>query len=74
MCTLATREGRKYRQTVLLWVLDAETRRWREMNSKGPGPVSQTTGQWATFWYDPEHNVHLLINCVRRDRGLGVSI
>jgi hypothetical protein len=65
---LATREVDKYRQTVLPWILDVETRRWREMNSKGPAPVGQTTGQWATFWYDPEHNVHLLINCVRRDR------
>jgi hypothetical protein len=36
---LATQEVDKYRQTILPWVLDVETCRWREMNSKGPAPI-----------------------------------
>jgi len=58
----------KYHRTVLPWILDVETQKWQKMNPKGPAPVGQTAAAWATCWYDPEHNVHLLINCVRRDR------
>jgi hypothetical protein len=65
---LATRKVDKYRQTVLPWVLDVETQKWRKMDPKGQPPIGQTAGAWATFWYDYEHNVHLFINCVRRDR------
>jgi len=65
---LAAGKVARYRQTVTPWVLDIRTMKWQEMNPKGPAPVGQTAGAWATLWYDPDHNVHLLINCVRRDR------
>jgi hypothetical protein len=65
---LATRKIDKRRQTAVPWALDVENQKWQKMNPKGQAPVGQTTGAWATFWYEPEHNVHLLINCVRRDR------
>jgi hypothetical protein len=58
----------KYRRTVTSWMLDIETQKWRNMNPESQVPVGQTAWAWATFWYDPEHNVQLLINCARRDR------
>ena len=65
---LATRKTDKRRQTVLPWILDIQRQKWQQMKPKHPAPVGQTAGAWATFWYDPGDNVHLLINCVRRDR------
>jgi hypothetical protein len=65
---LAAERTDKRRRTVRPWALDVRTMRWRAMSPAGPAPVGQTTGAWATFWYDPEHSVHLLINCVCRDR------
>ena len=65
---LAKNKVDKYRQTVVPWSLDIKTRKWTRLDPSTPAPVGQTTGNWGTFWYDPAHNVHLLINCVRRDR------
>lgn len=65
---LAATKVSKYRKTVAPWALDLKTTTWQEMAPKPPAPVGQTVGAWATLWYDPAHNVHLLINCVRRDR------
>ena len=65
---LAVRKVGKYTQSVVPWVLDVGKGAWEEMRPGGAAPVGQTTGAWATLWYDPTHNVHLLVNCVRRDR------
>lgn len=65
---LASRKLGKYRQTVLPWALDVRTLRWAELKPAGPAPAGQTTGRWATLWYDGDHNVHLLVNFVRRER------
>ncbi|MGD8239176.1 MAG: kelch repeat-containing protein [Armatimonadota bacterium] len=56
------------RQTVAPWAFDVKTEKWTELRPPEPRPVGQTTGQWGVFWYDERHNVHLLINAVRRDR------
>jgi hypothetical protein len=65
---LADRKVGRYQQTVLPWVLDVRTMKWSAAKPKGPAPVGQATGRWNTLWYDPDHNVHLLINFVKRDR------
>ena len=65
---LATRKVSKYRQTVTPWALDVATRKWTELTPAGPAPIGQAAGRWAALWYDPAHNIHLLVNFVRRDR------
>jgi hypothetical protein len=65
---LASRKVSRYRRTVAPWVLNVQKQQWTEMSPGSPAPTGQTTGAWGTLWYDPVHNVHLLINCVRRDR------
>jgi hypothetical protein len=64
-------EGRrlsKYVKTVVPWALNVETLEWTELSPPEPWPKGQCTGSWAKLWYDPEHNVHLFVNDVRRDR------
>jgi hypothetical protein len=56
------------RQTVIPWALDVQTMEWARLNPPKPWPEGQSTGRWAKLWYDPEHNVHLFVNDVRRDR------
>ena len=65
---LADRKVDRYRQAVAPWALDVRTMKWSELKPPGPAPVGQAAGRWNTLWYDREHNVHLLINFVRRDR------
>jgi len=65
---LAQNKVSKYRRTVVPWVLHVRTLKWEAAAPDGPTPTGQTTGSWATLWYDPAHKAHLLINCVRRDR------
>ncbi|MEX0715703.1 MAG: kelch repeat-containing protein [Planctomycetaceae bacterium] len=50
------------------WALDVKTKKWSQCSPAEPWPKGQTTGRWASLWYDPDHNVHFLINDVRRDR------
>jgi hypothetical protein len=59
---------RKGWQTVVPWALDVSTLEWTELAPPRPWPEGQGTGNWTTLWYDPEHNVHLLVNFVKRDR------
>jgi len=65
---LADRKVSRYRQTVTPWALDVRTMKWSELKPGGSAPVGQAAGRWNTLWYDRDHNVHLLINFVRRDR------
>lgn len=65
---LARRELRKGWQTVVPWALDVESMEWTELAPPKPWPEGQATGNWCTFWYDAAHNVHLVVNFVRRDR------
>jgi len=65
---LARTKVDRHRQTVSPWALDVKTMKWSELRPPGPAPVGQATGRWNTLWYDRDHNVHLLINFVRRDR------
>ncbi len=65
---LAVKKVSRYRQTVIPWALDVQSLKWKELHPSGQAPVGQTAGAWATLWYDPAHNVHLLVNCVQRDR------
>jgi len=65
---LASKRLSKYQQTVVPWALDIKTMKWTELEPPKPWPVGQCTGRWAKLWYDPAHNVHLLVNDVRRDR------
>jgi hypothetical protein len=58
----------KYRRDVVPWALDIETMKWTKLDPPKPWPRGQTVGAWGSLWYDPHHNVHLLINDVRRDR------
>lgn len=50
------------------WALDVKSKKWSRCSPAEPWPKGQTTGRWASLWYDPDHNVHFLINDVRRDR------
>ena len=54
--------------TVVPWALHVETGKWTKLDPPEPWPKGSSTGRWASFWYDPEHNVHYLVNDVRRDR------
>ncbi|MCX7590280.1 MAG: hypothetical protein N2255_01490 [Kiritimatiellae bacterium] len=65
---LAQIKVNQYRQTVQPWSLDVRTMKWTRLDPPRPWPEGQCTGRWGVFWYDPHHNVHLLINFVRRDR------
>lgn len=65
---LARRKLDRYTQTVQPWALDVATMEWSELSPPPPWPKGQCTGNWAKLWYDPDHNVHLFINDVRRDR------
>jgi hypothetical protein len=65
---LAPKKVDRYRRTVTPWALDVATMKWQPLEPTGPTPVGQCTGAWATLWYDAAHNVHLLVNFVRRDR------
>jgi hypothetical protein len=65
---LAERKVSRYRQTVAPWALDVRTMAWTELKPPPPAPVGQATGRWNVLGYDRDHNVHLLINFVRRDR------
>ena len=65
---LAARKLDRYRQTVEPWALDVKTMQWARLEPKGPAPVGQATARWNTLWYDADHNVHLLVNFVKRDR------
>jgi len=65
---LTERKVSRYLQTGWPWALDVRTMEWSELKPPGPAPVGQSTGRWNTLWYDRAHNVHLLVNFVRRDR------
>jgi hypothetical protein len=65
---LAFKRLSKYKKTVVPWTLDVKTLRWTELDPPQPWPEGQATGSWAKLWYDAEHNVHLFVNDVRRDR------
>jgi hypothetical protein len=65
---LARQKTGKYTQTVKPWALDVATMKWTELSPPRPWPEGQCTGNWAKLWYDPDHNVHLFVNDVRRDR------
>jgi hypothetical protein len=65
---LAFQKVSKYRKTVVPWALDIKTEKWTELAPPKPWPVGQCAGSWAKLWYDPDHNVHLFVNDVRRDR------
>jgi hypothetical protein len=54
--------------TVVPWALDVETVKWIELKPPKPWPQGQAAGRWAKLWYDADHNVHLFVNDVRRDR------
>jgi hypothetical protein len=54
--------------TVIPWVLDVKTMKWTELTPPQPWPEGQATGRWTKLWYDALHNVHILVNDVRRDR------
>jgi hypothetical protein len=58
----------KYRRTVVPWVLDIGTLKWTQLDPPKPWPQGQATGSWAKLWYDADHNVHLFVNDVKRDR------
>lgn len=63
----------KYRKTVVPWVLDIGTGKWTRPDPQKPWPPKpwpqgQATGSWAKLWYDADHNVHLFVNDVKRDR------
>lgn len=65
---LAPSQIDKRTKTVVPWALDIETLQWTELNPPKPWPKGQATGRWAKLWYDAEHNVHLFVNDVKRDR------
>ena len=65
---LAERKVSRYRQTVQPWALDVKTMKWTELTPGGPAPVGQAAGRWNVLGYDADHNVHLLVNFVKRDR------
>ena len=65
---LAQRQIDKRRRTVVPWALDVVTLQWTELDPPTPWPEGQTTGSWAKLWYDADHNVHLFVNDVKRDR------
>jgi len=58
----------KRRKTVVPWALDVATLEWTELDPPKPWPEGQATGSWAKLWYDADHNVHLFVNDVKRDR------
>lgn len=65
---LAQREVNDRTRTVVPWAFDVKRMQWTELDPPQPWPKGQTTGRWAKLWYDPDHNVHLFVNDVRRDR------
>jgi len=65
---LAQRQIDKRRKTVVPWALDVATLEWTELDPPKPWPEGQTTGSWTKLWYDADHNVHLFVNDVKRDR------
>ena len=65
---LARKRLSRRKTTVVPWVLKLSTTKWTELAPPGPWPEGQATGSWAKLWYDPDHNVHLFVNDVRRDR------
>ena len=58
----------RYRRTVVPWALDLKTINWTRLDPPKPWPEGQTTGSWTKLWYDADHNVHLFVNDVKRDR------
>jgi len=65
---LARKQLAKRRVTVVPWALDVGTMAWTALKPSEPWPAGQVTGRWAKLWYDPDHNVHLFVNDVKRDR------
>jgi hypothetical protein len=65
---LADRQIDKRRRTVVPWALDVATLEWTDLDPPKPWPEGQTTGRWTRLWYDADHNVHLFVNDVKRDR------
>jgi len=65
---LAQREIDRHTQTVAPWALDVATLKWTELAPPKPWPQGQATGRWAKLWYDVDHNVHLFVNDLKRDR------
>ncbi len=65
---LARKPLDKRRRTVVPWVLDVNEMIWTEMAPPKPWPGGQATGSWTKLWYDAQHNVHLFVNDVKRDR------
>ncbi|MHC4401135.1 MAG: hypothetical protein ACYTG0_15775 [Planctomycetota bacterium] len=55
-------------KTVVPWALDIRTMEWTELAPPKPWPQGQATASWAKLWYDADHNVHLFVNDVKRDR------
>lgn len=65
---MARRGVSKGVNTVVPWALDVKTMKWTELAPPEPWPQGQSAGAWAKLWYDPDHNVFLFVNDVRRDR------
>ena len=65
---LARQRVSRYRVTVVPWALDVRTLEWSKLDPPRPWPEGQAAGSWAKLWYDADHNVHVFVNDVKRDR------